>query len=67
MKNERFYLIELFFYLIDKLVYGFNRDKKRKVKKMKFFFFVGWFYFDLCVGDVYKWDRERLIRGYWVD
>lgn len=66
MKNERFYLIELFFYLIDKLVYGFN-GKKREVLKTKFFFFVGWFYFDLCVRDVYKWDRERLIRGYWVD
>lgn len=41
--------------------------KREKLKKIKFFFFVGWFYFDLCVRDVYKWDRERLIRGYWVD
>lgn len=41
MKNERFYLIESFFYPIDKPVYGSNRDKKRKVKKMKFPFFAG--------------------------
>lgn len=35
MKNERFYLIESFFYLIDKPVYGSNRDKKREVSKNK--------------------------------
>lgn len=41
--------------------------KREKSKKPKFPFFAGWLYSDLCVRDVHKWDRERSIRGHWVD
>lgn len=58
MKNERFYLIQSFFYLIDKPVYGSNRDKKRKVKKTKFPFLQADFIL-ICVSETYINETER--------